>query len=433
MELHYKATSLVDEDDLMHCADTLEPYLSHLKEVYENLDYEAQEASLCLPRDGEIMEDVLEAVSAYAETLRFVFVIGIGGSSLGTQAVYEALKSSRSEDDPELFFIDTMSPSNLRAAAAIIRDELEDSEELLVNIVSKSGKTLETTANAEILLGLLREEFGEVNDRVVVTTGAETPLAEWAKERGIRVLSIPEMVGGRFSVFSPVGLFPLGLAGIDIEALVRGANVQAEISLDPDLEGNAALVSASAVFLNWAEGSAIHDHFFFAPELEHVGKWCRQLVAESLGKQFDLEGEEANRGITPTVSIGPNDLHSSLQLALGGPKDKFTTFVRAKAPQAETFAVPEDADHSFGAAYLQGKTADEFLDAIYEGATDSYSESGLPFIEIDMRELNEHSLGIFLQFKMIETMLLGRLMEVDAFDQPAVESYKKEARRLLGE
>jgi glucose-6-phosphate isomerase len=434
MEFRYKESAAIPEREFEETAAALDPYLTELKEIYDSDDHDAPEASLCLANDQELLNSTMEMLVKHnTHQLRFIFLVGIGGSNLGAKAVYDALRGTMdpyaADVQPKLVCIDTVSPALLQAIGRMIETGIQDPEEFLVTIVSKSGTTLETIDNAELLCGALQKKFGDVSDRIVVITDEGSKLEEWAREAGSGVLNIPRAVGGRFSVLSPAGLFPLGLCGFNIEDILHGADSQNAASFMNDAKSSAALESAVAHFLNFKNGKIISDHFFFAPELESVGKWCKQLIAESLGKEKDIEGNIVNAGIFPTVSIGSADLHSMLQLYLGGPKNRYTTFVTAR--HGTDISVPDEKLFGFLDAHIQNKPAGEILEAIYAGVRASYADEKLPFSEIVLGSISEYSLGGFLQFKMIETMLLGKLMNIDAFDQPAVEAYKSETRRIL--
>jgi glucose-6-phosphate isomerase len=239
-------------------------------------------------------------------------------------------------------------------------------------------------------------------------------------------------VGGRYSVFSAVGLFPLMLAGIDTEKLLKGARVMHDRCIKKDVSENPALASAALVYLHSQKGVSISNTFFFNPYLESVGKWYRQLMGESIGKKYSIEGKEVNAGITPIVSVGSTDLHSMVQLYLGGPKNKFTTFVYAPGNSKE-IVVPKDLVFPSLAEGLPGKELSEIMSAIFNGVKEAYKKNNLPFVEVVLEDTSEYTLGQFLQFKMFEIMYLARLFEVNAFDQPNVEDYKKETRRILNE
>ena len=178
------------------------------------------------------------------------------------------------------------------------------------------------------------------------------------------------------------------------------------------------------------QGYVINDNFFFHPELESVGKWYRQLMGESIGKEHSLDGNVVHTGITPTVSLGSTDLHSVGQLYLGGPKDKLTTFVAAPNTLVRV-TVPEHRIFPDLVPMIDGKTAENVMDAILEGVKVAYQKAELPYMQVTLDAINEESLGAFLQFKMLEMMYLGVLLNVNSFDQPNVEAYKVETKRIL--
>lgn len=327
-----------------------------------------------------------------------IIVVGIGGSNLGTMAIWRALRGKQ-----EIGFAETL---DARRLARILKHvEKKDRGPAVIIIVSKSGTTTETIANAAVLLSKLQQK-----DKVVAITDENSKLWQWATERNVEALPIPAEIGGRYSVFSAVSLFPLGLAGINIEKLLDGARkAKEEITQQ----------SAKEIF---ESGKTIHDIFIFEPDLEHLGRWYRQLIGESLGKD--------GKGITPTVSIGTTDLHSVGQLYLGGPKDKFTTFVSVK-DHGKDFVVPDKNDLDALVPDIAGKKLSEIFDATLRGVKKAYEKRGLPFAEIELKEISEETLGWFMRTKMMETAHLGRLMGVNPFDQPQIELYKEETRKLL--
>ena len=182
--------------------------------------------------------------------------------------------------------------------------------------------------------------------------------------------------------------------------------------------------------MHYEIGKNISDLFLFANDLESLGKWCRQLIAESLGKEFNKKGETVNTGITPVVSIGSTDLHSMAQLYLGGPYDKFTTFLSVENSNSH-INVPTLERYSKLVFGIQGTSLESVMSAIVEGTKAAFRKGGRPFMEIKLPYKSEYSIGQFLQFKMIETIFLGYLLDVNPFDQPNVESYKEETRKIL--
>jgi glucose-6-phosphate isomerase len=251
-------------------------------------------------------------------------------------------------------------------------------------------------------------------------------LWEQAGAKNIARLAIPKPVGGRFSVLSAVGLFPLATIGVDIVALCEGATSMRNESI---AEGSHAAISASLLAYFRAQGKTISDNFFFHPELESLGKWYRQLMGESVGKAQSLADETVHTGITPTISLGSTDLHSVGQLYLGGPRDKFTTFVYTE--HTVDITVPAERVFPELIPAITQKSAKTILEAILEGVKIAYQKAELPYMELVMEQIDERSIGAFLQFKMIEMMYLGHLLNVNTFDQPSVEAYKIETKKIL--
>lgn len=405
-------------------------YTDRLKLVVESGAYDESESSLNLSKDTALLEQVQALASdKTTSSLKYNVVVGIGGSNLGTKAVYDALLGYRDgmqpERSPKLLFAETTDPEWLASARQLL-GTLTDPQQVIVTIISKSGGTTETLANFEVLMEGLTAKLGDVTSRVVVITDEGSKLWEAAKAKNIASLAIPKPVGGRYSVLSAVGLFPLATVGIDITKLTEGASEMLDQCFAGD---NIAAQSAALLAAQREKGCVINDNFFFHPELESLGKWYRQLMGESIGKEQSLSGETVHAGLTPTVSLGSTDLHSVGQLYLGGPKDKVTTFVSAlhsaevKVPTSRIF--PELVE------MINGKTAADIMSAILEGVKVAYQKADLPYMEVVLDAVDERSLGAYLQFKMLEMMYLGVLFNVNSFDQPNVEAYKVETKRLL--
>jgi len=435
MKFNFKDTAIFKKEEISKSKDFLKPYFEYLKGVVSAGTYESPEASLNLPSDDDILTTVSNLVrEKKTENLKYIFVLGIGGSNLGAKAVYEAIFGNlflEKEDYPKIIFLDTNNPKLLYDVKEIIKNKLEKKDEVLINLISKSGTTTETIANFEVLYAFCREKFGRLEDRVVVTSDKNSKLWEAALKRGYALLEIPKNVGGRYSVFSAVGLFPLALCGIDISELVLGAKNMRDICLNFSDE-NPALNSAVLIYLHYKNGKNINNNFFFHSELESVGKWYRQLMGESIGKEKDNESNIKNIGITPTVTLGSIDLHSMAQLYLGGPKDKFTVFVSVDFENSDSgIKVPEEVEMKELASGVAGKDFNQIMNAILRGVKTAYKNKNRPYSEVILKDLKEDSIGRFLQFKMMEIMFLAKLLNINAFDQPNVEDYKKETKKLL--
>lgn len=393
-------------------------------------DYKTVYASVQLPFDDDLLARVQSVIQQKEKlSVRVLLVIGIGGSSLGARAVLQAIQGRivvpGKSGTLRIYFAETVDSDRMHTLLSICEQELLDGRNILVNVVTKSGTTTETIANFYVVLALLKRyrpvEYAQL---VVVTTDAGSPLADYAQKENFTLLEIPKLVGGRYSVFSAVGLFPLGVAGIDLGQLRAGAAQMVQCCLDPALEKNPALMGALIHYYHYGHGIMMSDMFLFSVDLEGVGKWYRQLLAESIGKEFDTEGKQVLVGITPTVSLGSIDLHSVAQLSLGGPRDKYTTFVTVQKSK-QTIVISEE---SFA---CKGKAFSEVMDALVEGTKRAYLKNGRPFCSIVLSEKNEWSIGQFLQLKMMETIYLGFLLDINPFDQPNVELYKREAQKIL--
>ena len=329
MNFTFEKTAGVSSTELKKQISTLKPFREMLKRVVDKHDQLAPESSILLPFLTESHKTILAMVKKYAtKKLRCVVVIGIGGSNLGTKAVYDALRPFPSSKHVcELIFLETVSTVALLSTVDRLKS-FKDPSAFLIVAISKSGGTTETMANLEALLPMLGL-VSKIQKRCVVISDEGSRFWMAAKEKKIDCLAIPKMVGGRYSVFSAVGLFPLALVGIDIKKLLDGARVAVEDALSNDVVRNHSIMSACATYIQSKNQRTIHNSFFFAPELESLGKWYRQLMGESIGKEKDLEGKIVHAGITPIVSIGSTDLHSMAQLYFGGPDDKFTNIISA--------------------------------------------------------------------------------------------------------
>lgn len=436
MEFRYKNISKVSKAELLKKSECLSKYSKYLTKVSKSGDYKENESSINLPFDEELKIEVEKLKKdKCTDDLKYIVVIGIGGSNLGTKAVYDAMLGSYDKYThsrfPKILFVDTNNSQEMYKLISFLEKKVRKQSEILVNVISKSGTTTETIANAEVIIRTLRRLFGDhALSRMVVITDDKSPIAKVAQEKEISILSIPQKVGGRFSVLSAVGLFPLLCADIDIKELQKGAEVMVNKCIESNIEDNPAMLSASILFYHYQNNKTIHDTFIFAPQLESLGKWYRQLLGESVGKEKDKKGEVINVGITPIVSIGSTDLHSVGQLYLGGPKDKVTTFISINNVEYN-IEISDERIFENIISDINNKKFSEISDAILDGVKIAYKNHDIPFMNVEFKNISEFSIGEFLQFKMMEIMYLGELMNVNVFDQPNVESYKTETKSIL--
>ena len=426
--------SKVPEKILKKHSIKISVYFEQLQEVMDRNSYDYLESSINCPFDVHTLTKVINmAEKKNNAKLKYIIVIGIGGSNLSTKTIYDAMFGHfdilEENRKPKMIFLDTNNPVFIQKLGKLI-ENTKDKNNILINAISKSGGTTETIANFEIISKIFLKRFPKALDRFVITTDYQSELWLEAQKKGIETLAIPQKVGGRFSVFSSVGLFPLALLGIDIQQMLTGAKLMRSRCTHYDTAKNPALQSAIILYEHYKKGIEINDTFVFNPELESLGKWYRQLLAESIGKEKNNQKKIVNAGILPTVSVGSTDLHSVGQLYLGGPKDKTTTFVELKKNWTDV-AIPKKRMFPTLAENITGKSVVEVMKAIMNGTKIAYKKRGLPFCEVILDEISPKSFGEFMQFKMIEIMFLAKLMDLNAFNQPNVESYKIETKKLL--
>jgi glucose-6-phosphate isomerase len=435
--------SQITKEDIKAQEAKLVPYITEIKQINATRNYTQPESSINLPFDNDLLETLKKIKDTYTKTDTLILV-GIGGSNLGTQAIYEALDRYNKDIGTEVLFLDTLDSNELYKIYNY-SDSL-DLNNILVIAVTKSGKTTETIVNLELLL----HSHPQLRNNLVVISDGDTNIAEQATEKNIDFYKMPKIVGGRFSVFSSVGMIPISILKYDYKSIFAGAKQAVLDNTTEDIFKNNAAISAICTLEQINKGKVILDFFTFNKELETLGKWHRQLYAESLGKQ--------EKGIFPTVSVGTTDLHSVTQRVLGGPQNIFTNFVIAdfnkyalsfdpaflnEAPDSKVGLdeklwfkehEPKLPDHTFFKEIIKnmaGKSASDIKNTIYQGVKNTYIKKSLPFTEYILEEVSETELGYFMQFKMLETMYLGKLLEVNTFDQPNVEDYKSEVRNLM--
>lgn len=414
--------------------DRAASYAAVMRRAMSDSKYSLPEASLRLPFDRALFEKSRVLADRLAgPNLLYVINIGIGGSSLGARAVYEAVCGTLDGHNsffPKIIFADTCSPELLADLTGILIEETETKESFLLVISSKSGTTTETMVNASSLVSDLEKKYGSVSDRIVCITDEGSPLWQEAKKQAFHLLPIPKMVGGRYSVFSPVGIFPLLAVGVEAEELVRGAEDVVSETVARGAESD-AFRAAADILAQGTRGTAIFDMFVFHPELEALGKWYRQLFAESIGKDTAKDGTKTAHHLVPTASVGTADLHSVEQLYLADPDIFARTIVRINASHwghDRTSGVRSFEDLAPGIA---GHAPCQIMEAIYHGVKEAYRKRGISFAELELPDLSLRTIGALLQFEMCMVMHLANLLNINAFDQPNVEEYKNAVKAIL--
>ena len=392
-----------------------------------------------LPQDREGLTRVQEVADSFGQWFETVVVLGIGGSSLGTLTLRDALlgphwnlgDAERREHYPRLFVLENADPTSILDLMGRI-----DLRRALFVVVSKSGSTAETMAQYLVVEGALAEAIGEEEARghLLFITDPETGvLRKLSRELGIPALPVPPNVGGRFSVLSAVGLLPAAVVGVDVEALLDGAGAMEERCRTSELTRNpAGLFAALLHALHVEGGMPIHVMMPYADRLRSFSLWFQQLWAESLGKAVDRAGRTVNTGPTPLPALGATDQHSQVQLFMEGPLDKVVCFVSVADMGPDPVTIPLRHEAHPSLAYLGGHSIAELLNAERNATAEALRRRGRPSLEIGLPRLDARSLGELLMFLQIATVYAGALYGVDPLDQPGVELGKELTYGLLG-
>jgi glucose-6-phosphate isomerase len=361
-----------------------------------------------------------------------LIIIGIGGSNLGTLAVQEALLGrlyNESTQGLKIYYADTVDSDYICSILELTENTLKKGANILLNVISKSGNTTEPIAIFELFLAQLKQYRPDTYMQYIIcTTDTNSPLHTLANQNKWTTLEIPKYVGGRYSVFTAVGLFPLGMLGIDTKLLLQGARDMRTLCLQE--EGSLAAQTAAWLFALMQKGYTVTNLFLFSNELRGCGAWWRQLVGESLGKAQTRDSAQNKLPIVPTISIGTTDLHSVGQLYFADVIKIATQFVAIKKDLC-SLTVPYYQEFETLVPHIQQKTVSHIMYAITSGVQKAYAQKEMPFCTVTLPEKNAYYIGQFLLYKMFETVYLAHLLNVDAFDQPEVEIYKKEVRAIL--
>jgi glucose-6-phosphate isomerase len=357
--------------------------------------------------------------------IKNLVILGIGGSSLGTQTIFEALlhpfhnySDGIRKGLPRYFILDNIDPNKINRIADMVRKEIDHT---LLVVISKSGETPETISQFMIFKKLMEKSKNFKERTILITDQKKGILKQISDKEGYDVLNVPEGVGGRFSVLTPVGLFPSAVMGINIDDIAQGALDMSRHIRTAKYTNNMAIALASILYLMDKSSRSIHVIMPYCERLSGFADWFRQLEAESLGKN--------SFGPTPMRSMGVTDQHSQLQLYVDGPKDKCIMLLYSaseKRPIPNTFPYIDSLD------YLAKKDLNELFHAEFLGTGLSLTEAGTPNFTILLDDINAYNLGaLFFLYEMAITYL-GYLYNINPFDQPGVELGKIYTKAIMG-
>jgi len=372
---------------------------------------------------------LLGEISGLADLIRRqadVFIVcGIGGSYLGAKAVIDALAPIFNPPGPEIIYAGHhMSARYLNELVAYLRKKKNDgsSKQIYLNVISKSGTTTETAVAFRVLRDMMEEMYGEETaNHIICTTSAHGgALNKIITAKGYKKFVLPDDIGGRFSVLTPVGLIPIAVAGLDIRALFYGA-VSEYRSLES--EGDRLIEYTALRYALYKKGYAIDLIASFEPELNSLGGWMQQLLGESEGKN--------HKGLYPAVHSYSTDLHSLGQMVQDGQRNMIETFIVVDGDD-NRLAMPGDKEDYDGLNYLTGKTLHDINNKARLGTLQAHADGGVPIINIHIPMISEESVGALIYFFEIATAVYVYNLGENPFDQPGVEDYKKAMFKLLG-
>lgn len=384
---------------------------------------------------AEAVGRIVETAAKIRNECENFVVLGIGGSALGAIAVFNALKHlyynelpREMRKGPRFYVIDNVDPERMNALFDII-----DVSKTVFNVITKSGATSETMSQYLIITDLLKRKLGDKASRhIVATTSSDKGnLVKLAKENGFETFYIPDGVGGRFSVLSPVGLLPAAVLGIDISELLRGARETDELCKSDDLNVNPALTMAVIQYLLINKGCNINVMMPYADSLKYVADWYAQLWAESLGKERDLDGNTVNAGQTPVKALGVTDQHSQVQLYNEGPFDKVITFLEVNSFRSD-IVIPQGCDGFADVNFLCGHTLAELTNKELYATRYNLTKRGRVNFTLSLDSLDEYHLGSLIYLLQLCTAYEGALLNVNAYNQPGVEGGKDATYALFG-
>lgn len=376
--------------------------------------------------DKEEFARIKVAAERIRKTSDVLVVIGIGGSYLGARAAIEFCKSNNYnfvvEDAPKIVFVgNSLSPIEI---SEII--EMCKTCDFSVNVISKSGTTTEPAIAFRIFKSLLIEKYGkeEAAKRIYATTDkSKGTLKELSDKEGFETFVVPDDVGGRYSVLTAVGLLPIAAAGIDIDAIMLGAADAMKEYDNPDMLTNNCSKYAAIRNILHRKGKNIEMMVSYEPDYTMMNEWFKQLFGESEGKD--------NKGIFPSSAIYSTDLHSLGQYVQEGRRELFETVVVFKEPKSD-IVIEADEDDSDGLNFLVGKTLSYINSMAMQGTILAHTDGGVPNIVLELEKMDEYNLGYLIYFFEKACAVSGYMLGVNPFNQPGVESYKKNMFALLG-
>ncbi len=373
--------------------------------------------------DKEELERLINDAKYVRENFDVLVVAGIGGSYLGARSALDALKGIKGVDKPEIIFMgQTFSPNYTHQVLEYLKDK-----KFAINVISKSGTTTETSIAFRLLKSLLEEKVGKEEARksiFAVTDKEKGALKTLCNQEGYSTYVLPGNIGGRYSVLTPVGLFPLAAAGVDVKAMLKGAQEAQKEFDNADLKTNMCYRYAVSRDYMYHHSHPVEMYVTYEPQMSQISEWLKQLFGESEGKE--------KKGLLPTSVTFSTDLHSLGQFVQDGSPILFETILNVMNPNDDV-VIPSDKDDLDGLNYLAGKKLSYVNQMAYQGTLKAHEvDGGVPCNIITIEKMDAKTLGYLFYFFMRACAMSAYLLEINPFNQPGVEIYKKNMFHLLG-
>ena len=372
--------------------------------------------------DKEELARIKEDAKYVRDNFDILVVCGIGGSYLGARSALEALNGLKSQDKLEIIFMgQTFSPNYVAQVMEYLKGK-----NFAINVISKSGTTTETSISFRLLKELLEKQVGKEKARkaIFATTDKEKgALKTLATKEGYKTYVLPGNIGGRYSVFTAVGTFPLACAGIDVEALIKGAKQAREEIESQPLAINKCYQYAVMRDYMYRHNKPVEMYVTYEPQMSQISEWLKQLFGESEGKE--------HKGLFPSSATFSTDLHSLGQYIQDGTPLLFETIINVLNPK-DDIVIPHDNEDLDGLNYLEGKNLAFVNQKAFEGTLQAHEDGGVPCNVITVDKLDAYNLGYLFYFFMRACAMSAYLLEINPFNQPGVEVYKKNMFHLLG-
>lgn len=434
-------SAIIGEENGLNLYEKFENYKQQISDIIKSLNQRKDKPGqwlqwMNLGYNEETVWYVKEFASMVEGRFDNILVLGIGGSALGGLAVTEALLKpywnlltpEQRNGLPRIFFLDNIDPDTMNGLLDIL-----DLKKTLVNVITKSGSTAETMSQYMIIKDRLEKELGDNYRRNIVATTDKKMgvLRQLADQEGYKTFVVPDDVGGRFSVFSAVGLVPFALVGLDIDQIMNGIKDMDLALKNTDIHQNIAAQSALIQYLlDTEKGKNISVMMPYSTRLKYVSDWYVQLWAESLGKEYNNNGDKVNIGPTPVKAVGATDQHSQIQLYNEGPNNKVITFIRVENFDTQ-LEIPQIFEYT-GIGYLGGKTINDLINAEADSTRIALADYSRPTMTISLERIDEYNIAQLLYMLEVQTAIAGELYNINTFDQPGVEQAKNYTYALMG-